>query len=230
MVAASRLSERPDSAPVSSPESGTFDHPNVVGTGEHDVVKDEVYEEPGVIDRLAAAEDALSASSDILSSIAEEIETIGREFKAATAEMNRGDSQAAGFGHRLIIAKRLAKRLAEPVERIWSAGNEYARKLQQVDDGFRWMIEAAPEEVQKQSSSREQICAFFRTLRELSHNANTALGHVREMSDASGSMERHSRDLRPPLRRLRQALAVLLESGGVIAEWVRLADSSGIEC
>ena len=37
-------------------------------------------------------------------------------------------------------------------------------------------------------------------------------------------------DLRPPLRRLKQGLTLMLEAREVTDEWVRLMDETGIDC
>jgi hypothetical protein len=50
------------------------------------------------------------------------------------------------------------------------------------------------------------------------------------MIDAISPVEAMSRDLRDPLRRLRQGLTLMVEARDVTDEWVEMIEGTGIDC
>lgn len=191
------------------------------------VVEDEL---PGFIDRMASAEKTLPKLVETLERLREDIEFIGDAMNEATAEVRRGDAHGAGFAARLASARKLSRKLSEPAERIGTAGNEYASQLHEVDQGFRALIERAPEAAAKDPDSKEQICQFFEMLRSLSEASHVALNSSQGMIDAIAPLEKMSRDLRPVLRRVRQGLTTMVEGREVSDEWLKLIDKSGLTC
>lgn len=189
-----------------------------------------VDDSPGLLDRLAKAEEALPKWKETLQAIGQDIELIGKIMHEGTADINRGDAHGKGFAARIVVARRIARQLVEPSERIWSSGNEYVSHLNDVDDGFRAIIEKAPSEIQENPSSKEELCTFFSAVRGLSAAAHEALQSVQGMINTIAPIEKMSRDLRPVLRRLRQGLTILVEAGKVTDEWVQLIEASGVVC
>lgn len=120
--------------------------------------------------------------------------------------------------------------MREPTERIWSFGNEFASQLHQIDMGIRAIIERAPSEVRESSESRSEVCSFFHVVHELSASAREALEGIQSMIDAISPVEAMSRDLRDPLRRLRQGPTLMVEAREVTDEWVELIEGTGIDC
>jgi hypothetical protein len=185
---------------------------------------------PGFLDRTATAEETLPKLVGTVEAIGREIERIGQVMQEAAAEIQQSDKQGKGFAARLFVARKAARLLSEPAERIWSFGNEFASHLHDVDDGVRIIIERAAAEVQENPDSKPAVCTFFDTLRALSATAHIGLDSAEGMIDAIEPIEKMSRDLRPVLRRLRQGLTTMVEAREVIDEWVKLIDGSGVEC
>ncbi len=185
---------------------------------------------PGFIDRIANAEEALPKLVETIAAIGKDIELIGQTMQEATADIKRSDSQTPGFGARLLVAKKVARRLNDPVERIRSFGADFASQLHEVDQGFRTILEHAAAEVQREPNSRAAACEFFGAVRNMSAAAHEGLGSTQGMIDAIAPLEKMSRDLRPVLRRLRQGLTAMVEAREVSDEWVQLIDATGIDC
>ena len=185
---------------------------------------------PGFIDRVAKAEEALPSLTQTLTAISQDIDSIGQISQEVTADMGRGEKQGQGFAARLLAARRLARELVEPTERIWVFSNEFASQFHDVDEGFRAIIERAPLEIQENPNSKANICDFFGTVRHLSERAHAGLSSVQKMIDAITPLEAIARDLRPVLRRLRQGLTTLVEAREVSDEWIQLINNSGIVC
>lgn len=187
-------------------------------------------ETPGFLDKVATAETTLPEWTGTLERIRQDIELIGQMMQQASEDMAKGSQQGKGFAARLTIARRVSKELPDPVERIWSSANEFATQLHQVDEGFRTIIERAPVEIQENPEAKMDLCTFFEMVRDLSRSAHDGLGAVETMINAISPVESMSRDLRPPLRRLKQGLTVMVEAREVTDEWVQLIDDSGVEC
>ena len=108
--------------------------------------------------------------------------------------------------------------------------NQSASQLHGVDDGLRAIIEHAPVEIIENPESRREYCNFFSVIQKLSEASSTGLSGVQKMIDTFAPIEKMSRDLRPKLRRLRQALTTFLETIEVTDRWVSLIEASDVDC
>ncbi|MFL5797402.1 MAG: TIR domain-containing protein [Actinomycetota bacterium] len=187
-------------------------------------------ESPGLLDRLAAAETAMPAWTETLTALGTEIQQLGQFMEEGATETRRADARGGGFAGRVAVARRLAQRLGEPSERIYGLGNEFASHMHTVDEAFTTIIQLAPSQVEADAESRTQICEFFQSLREMSHSVEEGLVALQALLDLLGSIESASRDLRPPLRRMRQGLTNMFEAREVTQEWIQLIDQTGIDC
>lgn len=185
---------------------------------------------PGLIDRVAGAEEALPKLSDTLKVITEQIELVGQVVQEASSDMENASTQRQGFAHRLVIATRLARSLSEPSERIWALSNDYASQLHDFDMGIPAIIELAQAAIKEDPESKREVCKFFHGLEELSAITSKSFGEIQQFIDAIAPVERMSRDLRPVLRRLRLGLTIMIEVRGVSDRWVSLIEASGIDC
>ncbi|MCB9899382.1 MAG: toll/interleukin-1 receptor domain-containing protein [Planctomycetes bacterium] len=185
---------------------------------------------PGLIDRLAATEEALPKWEETLNNLGQEITSIGSAMQEAATNMRKPATKGGEFGKRLAIAKRLARDLGEPADRFWTFGNEFATQMHEVDDGIRAIIERAPDEISKDPTARDHYCEFFAMVSKLSAAAHDGLGSSEALIEALTPIENLSRDLRPVLRRLRMGLAVMLDARAVSDSWIGLIRSSGVDC
>ncbi len=186
-------------------------------------------ESPGFLDLTANSEESLPKLSAALGLMTSEIEKIGEIMTAGAVEIKSAGSGGSGFALRLFVARRIAARLIAPVESIEASANEYVSRLHDVDQGFRAIIEQAPSSVSEDESSRESVCSFFRSVREMGDIAHESFESVQGMIDGISGIEKMSKDLRPILRQLRQALTRMLEAREVVGEWVRMIEVSPVE-
>jgi len=214
LVQANRQAERADVANNLAPEE--------------DPTESSDDELPGTIDNLAKSEEALPHWQASLEGIGEEIEEIGKIMNEGNAAMRNPAQGASSFALKLKVAKEIAQRLEGPTNRIWTFSNESAAHLHDVDAGFRVIIESAPGEIESDPSALSTMQGFFKTVQSLSESSHTAFGAMNEMLEAVAPLERMSRDLRPPMRKLRQGLEVLMEARDVSDEWVQLIADSGV--
>ena len=185
---------------------------------------------PGLIDTLASSEEKMNKLPETLDIIIQHISQIGQIMDEETNNIQRSTAQGKGFSARLIVVRQIAHRLSEPTEHIWSLSNLYASQLHSIDSGFRIIIGQAPLEIKERPENKTSVCKFFEAVRKMADAANISIESTRQMLAAAEPLEKISRDLRPVLRRLKQGLTILIESSGVIAEWVHLIDATSIQC
>lgn len=196
----------------------------------NEIHEDSTDDSPGFIDLLATSEEMLSRLPETLGSMTDDIKKIGEIMNGSTEELRRAETQGKGFSARLLIAKRTAVKMDDPTERIWEQSNVYASQLHDVDQGIRILIERAPHEIAENSDARQEYCELFESVREMSDASNYMINNLQTMVDASESLEKFSRDLRPVMRRLKSGITILMESSRVCKEWINLIDATNINC
>ena len=185
-------------------------------------------EEPGTLDLLADGEAALPAWIETVQQIGLEMGRINGIVSQATEDMNRpGTPGNKVMATRLVVTRRLAHDLQEPAERILALGNAYASQTHEVDGAIRTLIDVAPGSA---DTTQEQVCSFFASVRTASQSARKGLDSLQGMVEAIRPVESMSRDLRVPLRLMRQGLTVMYEGGSITDEWLRLIDASPVSC
>ncbi|MEW6403675.1 MAG: hypothetical protein AB1649_17915, partial [Chloroflexota bacterium] len=185
---------------------------------------------PGFIDRLSNYEETLKTSPKTMEAITAEVQLIGQIMTEGTADIKRANSQGKGFSARLAISRRVATRLNEPVEHIWTLANTYASQINTVDDGLRIILQRAQVEAAESPEKKAAYCRFFESVRKMAAATQEALRSGQGMFNAVGQLENMSRDMRPVVKRLKQGLAIQLESMEISKEWVPLIEATGITC
>jgi len=188
--------------------------------------------EAGTLDKMAALEAAMPRWTDTLDAIRHEIESIGELVSRGTADMEVGSKQGKAFAARLAVARRVAQELGGPVEKIETLGQSFATDLAEIDAGVRAIVETAAEQLSENPDPADvsEFCAFTEVLRSLADSSREGLGSVENMIVAMRPVESMSKDMRPPLRRLRGSLTAMLEARDITASWVDLVDATGIDC
>jgi hypothetical protein len=182
----------------------------------------------GVLDKLAISEEKLEQLPDILDSMTEDLHDLTNIMQQSTDDVKK--SSAGGFGARLLIMKRTAKKLREPVENIWSKSNLYASHIHDVDVGYRILIKNAPMEIEDDPESKPKYCSLFDSIRYMFRESMGMVQSAKDLIEVFSPFEKQSRDMRPIVRRLKDGLTILIESTSVSKDWVDLIDDTGIEC
>ena len=187
--------------------------------------------EPGILDRLARGEESAGNFSKTLTTTNNEIEKIGGAMSEATAKINTAnDNRRGGFAYRILVARELSKNLTGPIDTICALTPQFESQLQDIDDGIRLMIELAPQEVEDDPAAKGELCTYFDAVRNMSESAHVGLRSIQGMIDSAAQVEKLSRDLRPELRRMRRALAIMAAGTEITDQWPVLIDESEIEC
>ena len=194
------------------------------------VQMEEALDAPGWLDQVGDSLAALPEWAETLQAIGSEVEAIGKVMQQGRKDIETGEQRGKGIAARLVVAKRIAMELERPAENVRSFGDQFASQLHAVDAGVRIMIDRMPEEIEGDPESKEKACEFFNTLAQVSSQAHSALGNVQRLVESIAPLEAMSRDLRKPLRRLREGLTVMVEARDVTDDWVRLIDQTGVDC
>jgi len=187
-------------------------------------------DEPGLIDLIAAGEVALPAWAETVTVLGNEMTEFNALAEGATREIQEADRSGKGAAGRLAVARKFAKDLTGPADRILQLANNYASQSYDVDAAIRTLIAAAPDEVERDPSAKGMVCEFFNTITVMAQSAQDAIGGLSAMAEALGTAESLSRDLRPPLQKLRKGITIMIEASAVIEEWKRGIAYSPIDC
>lgn len=187
--------------------------------------------DPGVLERLAALEEAIPRWSETMEALTVQIARIGELMHAGQADVERGGQSGKGLAaRRLSVARRIASELAEPVNEIEALGQAFAADLAHIDAGLRLMLVQAPEQIRSNPESLDEVCGFLQSIRDLSEAAREGLGAAALMLEASEGLERMSKDMRAPIRKLRTSLRAMSEAQQITNSWRVLVDETGIDC
>lgn len=187
-------------------------------------------EEPGLIDILAIGQEALPALTETTQAITVELSRFNEFTNAATESMKRSDEAGEGPIGRRTVIRTLAQNLAEPTSRILELANRYSSQMYDVDTSVRFLISAAPREVENDPNAKAVICTFFGTLKDMAKGARVLAETLGQMTQSLTQGESLSRDLRPPIQTMKQAITILVEASSVTDEWVRAIEASPVDC
>lgn len=178
-------------------------------------------DEPGILEKLAAAEEAMPQLSEILDEIRHRIEQVGELVQESGQRMQTADARGQGMKARLVITERLAKALAKPTAEIEDFGHQYAELLATLDPGMHATLDIAASD----ETATEAPAEFLHVVQSLAVNADEALSQFYELVESSKEAAKFSRSLRTPLGRMRTGLQGVLDGRAIIEEWGRRARS-----
>jgi uncharacterized protein YukE len=207
------IAERVASKPDVTPATAGREAPSSTAAEDED-------EAPGVVELLAAGEEAMPRLAEAIRGLVEEIQTLGGMIEEGAREMEAADKRGRGFVGRLVTTERLASRLEQPAERIAEIGHTYAANLVTVDPAIHTVLDIARADPTQYAEAKE----FFRWVKGLSDESREAIKALEEMVRAMDETAELSRALRRPLRRTKAGLQAVLDGQAVTQEWRRRAD------
>lgn len=173
----------------------------------------------GYLDVLARFEDAVPDLTSITRDIAGVFLELTSVAEDAGAQLS-APKAASSFAYRLRVTRDFARNLAPSSKEIGELGEDFSRKLHDMDTGVRLIIERAPLEPEHQ----EQFSKFFAEIKELAVQADIGLSPVFSLVEQIKPLESASRELRPVTRELMRGLTLIGEGRDVIQRWADLID------
>ncbi len=184
---------------------------------------------PGWLDTIAEVENALPQWNATIVALGHEMGKIGSVANAATADLNRMHMQGRGVRGGLAVAIQLSQQLMAPCSRILALSSEFTSGLHVVDRGIGVIVDRASTEATS-ADGRSLVCGAFRSIRELAATVRASCEQLAELDRSVAPLEKVSRDLRAPVRLLRQGLTAMLEGQLITSGWIQLLDDSPVVC
>jgi len=181
---------------------------------------DDDDDEPGILEKIAASEEAMPELTEILETITVVIQEVGDLVQTAGDAMKAAEARGGGMKARLVVTERLAHQLNMPAERLEGLGHDYAATLAKLDPGVHSLLDAA--EVAGSDDS-DNAAEFLEVLIRVGGIADNALGELDVLVAATKEAATFSRSLRRPLSRMRIGLRGVLDGRDIIEEWGRRA-------
>jgi hypothetical protein len=190
-----------DAKEISAPEGATRE--------------EEPDDAPGVFELIAEAEEAFPRFNESLDRLTTEMETLGEVADVWNPRLERAAGQ--GSPKLLFAIREFSKAIDGPAERIEALGKQWASDLLTIDPAMLSVIRLA----ETGRWDQDDAPPLFDSIIEMAAAAREGLGQIRSMTETFSDLETLSRDLRKPLRRMREGLQNLLDGQAVIDEWAR---------
>lgn len=124
------------------------------------------------------------------------------------------------FADRLAVMRTLAVELDEPVTTLEEHGREFARNLNLMDLGVKRVLRT----VREQPELRSEVGDFFEAIRGMAAEGKDALTKLEAMSESAAPLETASREARPVIRRMRDAISLVAEGRQLLDQWTTAID------
>jgi hypothetical protein len=181
---------------------------------------------PGFVDRVARMEQAFPEFTRTTEELTAEANSYRELLERATADAQ----DVSSYVERAEIMRRLVQEITDPVERIYELSSKYAAEAQAIDSGVRALIQNAPSAIAANPSSRAQICSYFHTVQNLRSSMLGAQESTAGWLSAISGTEALSSDIRPSMRRLREALTIQQQARESVRDWIDLIEATNVDC
>lgn len=189
---------------------------------EHDKLElqlDEDDDTPGIMDKIADMEDEMPKINETIEEITHCLNEFNKEAGRAYRDIQQANQRQEGAKGRVQAARKLAIAIRSPTTKVYNLGSKFTSQLHIIDGGIRELIYLANEADERESAAIEEL---FYSIDDLVSITNTSMSSVKTMVHESSQLERFSRDLRTPLRKMRTGLTALLEGSEIMNEWKEL--------
>jgi hypothetical protein len=185
---------------------------------------DAIRDEPGLVDRLAGAEEALEFLVAHNQAIATAVETMGEIAQQGVADIAASDARSGGMKGRLNAAVAYATRLATVADELAVAVEEYARAMADVSSGTLAMIEV----IEEDPAQLPDVMPWALMIRRLAATARESLASTGGLSESVRENAKLSRVMRDPSNKVTTALARYVEATSQIDGWDRRLQALGV--
>jgi hypothetical protein len=182
-----------------------------------------------LIDILAIGQSAFPEANQTILDLSAEFVKLNEYVNKAVSDIARSDAAEEGPIGRLAVARELAQNITQPSERIFVLANKYSAQMYDIDPSVRTLISMAPEAI-KEEGGRDAVCTFFDGVNTMARSAHEMVTQLDGFRESLTQSEALSRDLRPPLRKTRQGLTIIVEASSVTDEWAMAIAESPIDC
>lgn len=179
---------------------------------------------PGMLDRIAEAEDSVLSWNDTLMQIATEMEAVNDIVRVATEKMQASDKHGGGARGRVAVLGKFAQDISEPSDNILRLGTNFAESARRADSGIRILIEQA--QIQALTDEeRAQVQEFLSQLESLAAATESTTLSLRSFVRQIDEVQSMSRLIRTPLAKLRTGLTAIIDANTVVNLWADITNN-----
>lgn len=218
---AERLADRAHQAQQVNDIPATSEPPPVVLEGGEGLPEGSAEEiEPGVIDRLAATEEAMPKAAELLRKLGQHLEEVNEQAERAGRDLQGAAARGQGVRAALTVTDRLAHELSPPAAAIAGIGHEYGQVLAEVDSGMHAKLDLIEEADARRAVDDDR---FLGEILDMVNAAKQAEAGLTDLLESAEPISKLSRSLRAPLVDLKDGLLGVLDGNALIEEWGRRA-------
>ncbi|WUS98178.1 nucleoside 2-deoxyribosyltransferase [Streptomyces sp. NBC_00708] len=163
---------------------------------------------PGVVDRLAQAEEEIEYVVHDIEAMGEALHRIAAVAEEQTAEMTGATEGQVPASVRLAVIGRFSKAVAEPAGALRSSSEAFSKRMLVVEGGMHAlfdMVESLPPEERDEDSAH-----FFRQIIELAETTRESTTHIVGFGTVMKTVTGYSRLLRDPGRDVAAAVRTVI--------------------
>jgi hypothetical protein len=188
-------------------------------SGDAGAIIDGSSAEPGCMELFAEAEDAMPRWIEAIAKLPEIIERLGALADEYGGKLNASEATGQSFAVQLRITRQFAEALGDQADVLLRLGQEYSASVVALDPAvlsLARIVEDNPEE-----ATPEEIHGFVLLVRELAAQAREATGQLGMLVQAFDQARKMTRQLGPPIEKLKQGVRQLIDPQAVFDEWER---------
>lgn len=175
-------------------------------------------DEPGYLEKMAAAEEAFPRMTDTLGALTQVMGQIGALAEESTPEMTR----ATTSGAKLMIANRYAERLEPLAELLEERAGSYADSIMDADPGIKYLLERI-RAGELTDEERQSSVSFLDSIIQLGDTAADSIQSTKSFANSVLENAKASRRMRQPSDRVDRSLRRVIEATNVVAGWAEEA-------
>lgn len=183
--------------------------------GTNTSISDDDDDEPGTLDLIADVMPAFLEWNQTITDVSGATTAFNRKFSATGDNLPAVNASSDALARRITMFRALAADIEPELAEIERLSKAYAAGVQRLDPGLRALAEYA----EAGDPAAEEAGSGLAGLAEKSREAMVSLTTA---ADAAKDNAKHSRDLRPVLRRFETAARNIVEASRTIQEWETL--------
>ena len=186
-------------------------------------------EAPGLMDLLADLQPAAEAWQETMLALTPALAPLKEAFDEAAVEMTAAGSASNPFAARVLIARRLSEKIESSLLHIEEISKNYSATLLRIDPAIGAFIEsAALSKSDEDNNDQEELAPAVKSLEDLIAGSREMATSASRAAMITGNTSKISRDLRPSLRRLQEAMRNISDGQELIDGWEKQMISLGL--
>jgi hypothetical protein len=178
-------------------------------------LESETDDAPGFLELLAEMETGIQSLGQTMTGAVSIVQDISTIYTDGVEAVRQADARGGGAGARLVIAEQIAARLGEQASKLEVVSGEYARTVERVEPGLRFVFESLAEDPQQLA----EVPNFPNQVGALCAAARGSIQNTLEMKNSVIETGKASRSLKRVGHRLAPAFIRFAETSERVAGW-----------